>query len=763
MIAKTRNWARKVFTVCDAALLINTPLFTPKAFGAGRGVRRDSTSGNRFNGFSHLRGLCILFISILLMTTSTISAAEPKSQTDPLQDFKKRAEKFHSVVSLPQFEIATNDVSSTVKQTIADGNSALDAIGALKPSHVTLKNTIQALDDAAYQIGLAANRLSLIKETSTNAALRDAATDAIKELEEWSVGLDYREDVYHAIKAFADTKPKLKGEDEKLLSETLRDYRRAGLELSKAQRDEVERLRKELSRLTTDFDSNITKAQKAVKFTKAELDGVPADFLEQTKTGNDEYTVMANVTWHYISVMDNAKREETRKKLLIEHDNLARAENVPLMEKILPLRDNIAKKLGYKSWADYRTEVKMVKNAATAIDFLEKLKTGLQPKFDAELNEFRKLKVKETGDANAQINIWDWRYFSNQLKKEKYAVDAEQLRVFFPYQRVLDGMFSIYQNIFGLKFESVDAPYKWIGDLQLYAVSDSKTGEPLGLFYLDMFPREGKYHHFAQFGIIEGKLLSNGKYQRPTVALICNFPSPGKDKPSLLSHQDVETLFHEFGHAMHSIATRAKYSRFSGTSVPRDFVEAPSQMLENWVWDKKVLDSFAADYRDSSKKIPAEILSKLKEAKLATEGTRYRRQLSFGLMDLTLHTQIHDNNAKEALPLSNKVLGDVFLPLAPDTAFVAYFGHLMHYDAGYYGYAWADAIAADMATIFENSPKGYFDTATGAHLRTEIYEPGDSRDVNISIEKFLGRPRSIAPFLKKIGIESAASTSTRAN
>jgi Zn-dependent oligopeptidase len=214
---------------------------------------------------------------------------------------------------------------------------------------------------------------------------------------------------------------------------------------------------------------------------------------------------------------------------------------------------------------------------------------------------------------------------------------------------------------------------------------------------------------------------------------------------------------------MHSIVTRAKYSRFSGTSVPRDFVEAPSQMLENWVWDKKVLDSFAADYRDPTKKIPAEILSKLKEAKLATEGTRYRRQLSFGLTDLTLHSQIHDNNAKEALALSNKILSEVFLPLAPDTAFVAYFGHLMHYDAGYYGYAWADAIAADMATVFEHSPKGYYDQATGHRLRTEIYEPGDSRDVNVSIEKFLGRPRSLNPFLKKIGIETAETTGARTN
>jgi len=255
--------------------------------------------------------------------------------------------------------------------------------------------------------------------------------------------------------------------------------------------------------------------------------------------------------------------------------------------------------------------------------------------------------------------------------------------------------------------------------------------------------------------LIDGKLLPDGKYQQPTVALVCNFPSPVLGLPSLLSHSDVETLFHEFGHAMHSILTHASYVRFSGTSVPRDFVEAPSQMLENWVWDKKVLDSFASDYRDSSKKIPAEILAKLKEARLATEGTRYRRQLAFGLMDLALHTEIHGTNAQDVLPLSNQELSHAFLPMVTNTAFVAYFGHIIGYGAGYYGYAWSDAIAADMATVFEKAPNGYFDQTAGMRLRKEIYEPGDSRDVNISIEKFLGRPRSHAPFFEKIGIDDS--------
>src|ERR1035437_6758570 len=352
------------------------------------------------------------FLAGFVMACS--SMAQPTNQIDRLREFRERAAAFHAVITVPQFETATNGLRFALKQTLAVGNAALDRLGALKPGEVTFENTVRALDDIGYQISLTDDRLGLIKETSTDAALRDAATDALKALEEWSVGIDYREDVYKALKTYADRKPRLKGEDARLLAETMRDYRRAGLDLPKAQRDEVEKMRKELSRLTTDFESNVTKAQKALKFTQAELEGVPESFLAQAKTGPDEYTVMANITWHYLSVMDNAKREQTRKKLLIEHDNLARAANIPLLEKVLPLRDNIAHKLGYKTWADYEIEVKMAKNAATVVDFLEKLKTGLQPKFDAELAEFRRIKIKQTGDPNAQIHIWDWRYSSNQ-------------------------------------------------------------------------------------------------------------------------------------------------------------------------------------------------------------------------------------------------------------------------------------------------------------------------------------------------------------
>ena len=288
--------------------------------------------------------ICKMTLWVLLLACLAMagSAAEPVGPVDRLKEFRKRAAKFNSVVVLPQFELTTNEVRGAVRQTTAVGNAALDRVAALKPREVTFQNTVRALDDIAYQISLTDNRLSLIKETSTNSIVRDAATDALKQLEQWMVGLDYRQDVYAALKAYADTKPPLKGEDAKLLAETLRDYRRAGLQLPKTQRDQVERMRKELSRLTTDYESNITKAQKAVKFTRAELEGLPENFLQQIKTGDDQYTVMANVTTACLRVMDNAKREETRKKLLREHDNLARNENIPLLETILPLRDDIA-------------------------------------------------------------------------------------------------------------------------------------------------------------------------------------------------------------------------------------------------------------------------------------------------------------------------------------------------------------------------------------------------------------------------------------
>lgn len=699
------------------------------------------------------RLVSLIFITAMSTTPFIISADQPKLA---LSEIQRKAEKFNVIIKVPEFEQKPEDIFLLVTNTINNANTGLEIICKRVTNEITFENTVQELDHVLYEPKVVANKLFLMKETSKIPQIRQAATDAIKLLQDWFVTIDYREDLYKAVKAVVDSKPKLAGEDAKLLEETYRDFLRAGMHLPQKERSEIEQLRKDLAKLCTDFDSNISSEKCPITFSKEELIGVPESFLNQEdiKTGKDEYTIYANITWHFTVIMENAKNEETRKRLQIARFNLAKEKNAMLLQKIVELRDLIATKLGYKSWADYVIEPYMAKTSSAAIKFLQDLKEGLQPGFDRELAAFRELKVSETGNTNATINIWDWRYYSNKLKQDKYKIDTEALRAYFQCDQVLNGMFRIFEKVFNIKIQEIEPPWKWSDDLRLCAISDATSEKPLGLMYLDLYPRDGKYNHFAQFSIIEGKLMPSGYYQRPTVALVCNFPPHSAEHPSLLSHQEVVTLFHEFGHALHSILTTARYSRFSGTSVARDFVEVPSQVLENWAWDKSVLDTFARDYRDPSKKIPAEVLDQLKKSKQCGIATFYRRQLAFGLLDLNLHTQVKYAKGPDCVDLSNRIISETFLPVPPSTAFVAYFGHLTGYDAGYYGYAWAEALAADLATVFENSKEGFMDTNTGSKLRNLIFAPGGSVDPNQLVENFLGRKPSQKPFLKTLGIES---------
>ncbi len=345
-----------------------------------------------------------------------LSAAEPKS----VDDFRDAATKANAVLTIPDWEQTPEVVEASMKDAIAKANTALDKIGAQDLGKVTFKGTVVALDDLTYQAGIAANRATIVKETNTNPAMRSAGENAVKAFQDWAVGIDYREDVYKAIKAFADTHPKLSGEDAKLLNETLRDYRRAGLDLPPDQRKEVEQLRKELSKLGTDFDTNIVKTSAPVIFTKADLDALPESFFASPgiKSGDDAYTVMANVTWQFNTVEENAKSEATRKKLYVIRETLAKDTNVPVLNQMLALRNKIALRLGYKSWDDFQTEVKMAKTGANAKKYISDLVTGIQPKFDSEVAELQKLKDADTNDPNAKIDVWDWRYYSNPLSRD---------------------------------------------------------------------------------------------------------------------------------------------------------------------------------------------------------------------------------------------------------------------------------------------------------------------------------------------------------
>ncbi len=678
-------------------------------------------------------------------------AAAQAAETQP--PWAEAARKAGVVLELPRWETTPAEIEASAARAMAEGDRRLDAIAALKPDQLDFRNTLAALDAAWDPVDTTSSRLSVIKETSPDPALREAARQALQKLQTWSVDAGFRQDVYRVIKAYAATNPKLEGEDAHLLEVILRDYRRNGMDLPEEKRKTLQKLKNRLNDLELEFHRNITNSHPKVIYTQEELEGVSQEFLDRVRDEKGRYAVDANVTWQVLEVLRNVANETTRKRLAEARTRRAMESNLPIFREMLHIRARIATLLGYANWADYRIEPRMAHDGRTALEFLQRLSKGLAPKFKAELERLRAFKVADTGDPTAQIRYWDVPYYKNRLLKRDYDIDQDALKVYFEMENTLRGMFGIFEEIFGLKIRQVEAPYKWVKDLRLYLVSDAAEGTPLGLIYMDLYPRDGKYNHFAQFGITPGRRLADGRYRRPVVALICNFPPGGENRPSLLTFDDLETLFHEFGHALHSVLTQANYGQFSGTSVPRDFVEAPSQMLENWVRDKKVLDRFAVDWRDGTSHIPAEVLDRMEAARKATMGIYYRRQLAFGLLDLALHDTTDPKVLDHFVEVSNRIMSQVYLPVPEKSALIASFGHLGGgYDAGYYGYAWADAIAADMASVFRHAPGGFLDKPTGMRLRREIYAVGGSRKIEDSIRAFLGRPRSLAPFFEYIGL-----------
>jgi len=705
---------------------------------------------------------------LLLLSTACASGASPDSSDSPRADavslaapvaagdldaFRAAASAHGVAFDLPRFEETAEEVAARVDLVLLSADDALAVIAAQDPQRVTFAGAFAALDDVIYPVYTVLNRMWLMKETQPDAAMRAACSEAVQRLETWLVGVGYREDLYRVCAGFADRyragqAGTLEGERLKLFEDTMRDYRRAGFALDAETRAQVAELLVRRNELATVFDTNVTEAAAELVFSAEELEGVPGSFLEASRTIDGRHRVRAHVTPDYIAVMENAVRRDVRQALMHARYTLAKEENGAVLAELVATRDRIANLLGYANWADYQIEPKMAGDGATALAFVEGLLEGLEPRFRAEVDILTTILRDALGDPDASLEWWDFRWAQNQLMKGTYGVDSEALRVYFPLDRVLDGMFAAYQRIFGLEFREVEPPQKWVDDLRLYTVTDRATGAPLGAFYLDLFPRAGKYNHFAQFDIIGGKRRGDGRYQRPVAALVCNFTPGVGDTPALMTHGEVETVFHEFGHAMHTILTQASYTQFAGASVPRDFVEAPSQMFEAWAWDPAVLATFAADWRDPSRRLPQERVAAMKEAEMATVGIYYRRQMGLALSDLRLHM----GGELDPQEVVNRANSEALFPLPEDTHFGAYWGHLTGYDAGYYGYGWADVLAADMATIFEQAPDRFFDVDAGMRLRHEIYEVGGSRPVDESVRAFLGREPRDEAFLRSLGI-----------
>ena len=625
----------------------------------------------------------------------------------------------------------------------------LAALIAIPQAERTFENTIMGYERAFDNYGNALGMSGFLSYVSTDKQFRDAANDLQMQISQYMVDVATRRDVYKAIREYTDTNPRLDPVQAKLVKEMLIGFKNSGMDLNDADLEKFKALNKEKAEYIIKFDKNIQEYKDPLAVTQEQLQGLGEDYIQKlSKTDDGKYLVTLDYP-DYVPFMQNADDEQARKELEFKFNRRGGQENVELLEKTLTLRREIAHLLGYKNHAELRLEDRMAKNPKTVMAFLKDLQKKLKPLGKKEDKEMIAYKNSKTGKNSRTLYSWESGYWSNKFRKENLELDSEKIKEYFPSQVVIDGMLDLFGGVFGITFEPVDIPV-WHPDVKAFKIKDKASGELVAYFYMDLYPREGKYKHAACFGLVEGEEKQDGTYQIPFVAIVANLNKPSGDTPSLLKHSEVETLFHEFGHVLHNALTKAKYSAFSGTSVSWDFVEAPSQMLERWAWDPQVLKKISRHYQ-TGESLPDDLIKRMIAAKNFGAGGMYLRQDFFAQYDMTLHmADTTPDTTKLYFELTKKIRG---LPLTKGTIPQASFGHIMGgYDAGYYGYLWSEVIAEDFFGEFKKN--GIFNPETGLKFRREILEKGGTLDEEKMVENFLGRPADNKPFLKSIGLEN---------
>jgi len=657
----------------------------------------------------------------------------------------KNAEASSGVAALIRYEYAPKEIENLCSAAIADAQSQLEKIAATPKAKQTVENTLLQFENVFADLNDKANPLTFMSSVSMDAGLRSEAEECEKKWSEFSIGVFARRDFYDALR---NAKARTAGE-KRLQKETLTAFEKSGLKFSDAVVNEVKELSKKLSNLKTTFGANLANDNTTVSFTEQELEGTPADFISRLKKDADGKLIVTTKYPDYLAVMENAKNSDTRKRMSTAYQNRQGEKNTKLLEEAIILRQQIAKKLKFQTWADYAIKGRMAKDATDVFKFLNGLKNKLAQANRSDLAKLLKFK-QEMEPGATKLNVWDLAYYEYQLKKRDYSLDNEKIREYFPSDHVVKGTFAVYAKLLGVNFVQVPNAKVWGPEVQLYEIRESKSNELLAHFYTDLVPRDGKYGHAAAFPVHPGRLV-NGVYKKPIASMVANFEPPANGKPSLLNHDEVETFFHEFGHIMHQTLTKAPFASLSGSSVYQDFVEAPSQMLENWVWDKEVLPTLSGHYTDTSKKLPAEMLNKMLEVRYFNKGYFYTRQLMLGLFDMRIHTtdgpvdtkKVYDNTFRELVGIEPLVEGH----------FPAGFGHMMGgYEAAYYGYLWSEVYARDMFSRFQE--EGLLNAKTGEDYRRHILEQGDMEEPMLLLTRFLGRKPNNKAFIKMLDFKS---------
>jgi thimet oligopeptidase len=621
------------------------------------------------------------------------------------------------------------ELRATCTQAVADANALIQRLKAMPAPRGTLA-ALSLYDDANERLDDTGGMAAIAENSHPEAAMREAAQACEQQLDQASKAILLDGAVYAVLQSLD-----LSGQDDATryyVFVILRDFRRTGVDKDEATRTKIKALNDEILTTGLLFDKTIRDDVRSISVAPSELAGLPDDYVRSHAAGADG---KVRITTDYPDIqpfMAYARSGSAREALWKTNLERGYPKNVDTLAKLVQLRTELATLLGFSSWAAYETANKMVRTDAAAGAFIDKISGASGSRMESDYRELLERKQKDQPSATS-VNPWEAAYYTDRVKAERYAFDARQMRPYFEYARVKQGVFDITSKLFGVRYVARPEVKTWAPGIEAYDVFDL-DGAPVGRFYLDMHPRPNKYKHAAEWGLVEGQA---GR-RLPEAVLMCNFPAPGAE-PALMEHAQVVTFFHEFGHLLHHLFSgRVQWAGLSGTRTEQDFVEAPSQLLEEWTRDYESLRTFAKDYKTGDV-IPKELVQQMRHADSFSRGMGVRQQMFYAAYSLDLYE--NQGWAKDSTALVKKTM-EQFTPFhyVPGTYFQASFGHLNGYSAIYYTYMWSLVIAKDLYTPFQST--GVFNTETAGRYRRTVLNPGGSKPAAELVKDFLGRDYS---------------------
>lgn len=639
---------------------------------------------------------------------------------------------------------APGEITQRCDAAFASANATLDAIAATPPAGRTVDNTLLRFEDAMGDFSDATSPLSMMGYVYPDPAISAEGSACEEKMGVFMVNVYTRRDLYTALHGLTPRN----ADEARLYNKTIQRFEKNGLRLPDDRLAKVREMMAKLSRLENQFSTNLNNDNTTLEFTSHELSGVPGTVLAGFKQTDRGTYIVTTKTPDYFAVMQGAGGNETRKRMYYAFNNRQSVENTRLLEEAIVLREQIAQELGFATWADFRIEGRMAGNKENVLAFLAALKEPLKEKTKVEMAELLAVK-KRIDPSAASLDPWDIYWLEEKIRVEKYTIDDEKIRPYFPLDATLQGIFEQYSGLLGIRFVEVKDAKVWADGVKLYRIENATAGNTIAYLYVDLFPREGKYGHMMLYQMKGGRAGPGGSYSIPVSALIGNVRAPAGDQPSLLSQDDVFGLFHELGHGLHVSLTRAPYSTLSGFNVEWDFAETPSQALEEWAWQPQVLDAISGLYTDPSQKLPADLRTRMIEARDLDAGIYYSRMLMISDEDMAFHTA---SGPVDVTRISDAMYEDMMgiRPIKGGHE-PATIGHFMGgYDAGYYSYLWSKVYALNVFARFERD--GLTNTTTGSAFRHWILEQGNMQDGDVLLRGFLGKEPGMDVFYERLHI-----------